>query len=292
MERHIATFAVWFVLFAQFCAAQVAPDAQLQLVADHFSFTEGPAVDAQGNVFFTDQPNNRIWKYDTEGNLSVFMENAGRSNGLYFDNEGFLIACADEQYELWRISMEGQVEKLAVNYLDSAFNGPNDVWVSPTTGLIYFTDPYYQRNYWTRKSPEMQSQALYRYQNGQVVRLDEQFKQPNGIIGTPDGKLLYVADIGDRKIYRYTIQDDGSLSDKQFFAPQGSDGMTIDEEGNIYLTGRGVDVYNPKGEKIAHIPVPANWTANVCFGGRDRNLLFITASDKVFTLKMDVKGVR
>src|SRR5690606_10261678 len=128
--------------------------------------------------------------------------------------------------------------------------------------------------------------ALYRYDNGHVTRLDDQFEKPNGIIGTPDGKYLYVADIGAGKIYRSAIQTDGSLADKQLFASQGSDGMTIDERGNIYLTGKGVDVFSPAGEKIEHIDVPANWTANVCFGGPDRDLLFITASDKVFTLKM------
>jgi len=275
------------------CTAQiVAPGAQLQLVSDQFSFTEGPAADAAGNVFFTDQPNNRIWKYDTNGKLSIFMEPAGRANGLYFDQEGYLIACADEQYELWRIDMDKQVQKLAVNYKDSLFNGPNDVWVSPSSGAIYFTDPYYQRDYWARTSPDMQDRALYVYRDGQVTRLDSQFKQPNGIIGTPDGKLLYVADIGDRKIYRYTIQADGTLADKQLFASQGSDGMTIDDKGNIYLTGKGIDVYNPAGQKIEHIDIPANWTANVCFGGTNRNLLFITASEKAFTLKMAVKEGR
>lgn len=271
--------------------AQVTADTALQLIGDGFSFTEGPAVDAEGNVFFTDQPNNRIWKYGTDGKLSIFMENAGRSNGLYIDHNGYLIACADEHNELWRIGKDRSVEKLADGYRDSVFNGPNDVWVSPG-GLIYFTDPYYQRDYWARTEPDMQVQALYVYHDGQVTRLDDQFKQPNGIIGTPDGKALYVADIGDGKIYRYRIQADGRLTDKQFFAPQGSDGMTIDEKGNIYLTGKGVTVYNPEGEKIEHIAVPAGWTANVCFGGPDRDYLFITARDKVFKLKMKVKGVR
>lgn len=276
--------------FAAPCTAQVvAPEAELELISDQFTFTEGPAVDAEGNVFFTDQPNNRIWKYNVDGQLSLFMEPAGRANGLYVDQEGRLLACADERYELWRISMDKTVEKLAVSYLDSLFNGPNDVWVSPS-GLIYFTDPYYQRGYWTRTQPDMQVQALYLYNQREVVRLDGQFKKPNGVIGTPDGKFLYVADIGDNKIYRYRIQSDGSLIDKQFFAPQGSDGMTLDERGNVYLTGKGVDVYNPEGEKIEHIDVPSNWTANVCFGGKDRDVLFITATDKVFVLKMNVKG--
>jgi len=284
-------FIFWpLVVLGLECSAQVvAPGAQLQLVGNQFTFTEGPAADRDGNVYFTDQPNNRIWKYSIDGKLSVFMENAGRSNGLYFDKDGSLIACADERFELWRISMDRQVEKLAVDYRDSLFNGPNDVWVSPR-GFLYFTDPYYQRDYWTRKAPGMQVQAVYLYRKGRVTRVDDDLKKPNGIIGTPDGRFLYVADIGDSKIYRYNIKRNGMLAGRQFFAPQGSDGMTIDEQGNIYLTGKGIDVYNPKGEKIAHIPVPSNWTANVCFGGPDNDLLFITATDKVFTLKMAVKG--
>ncbi|GGG97724.1 gluconolactonase [Parapedobacter pyrenivorans] len=281
-------------VFASFAgnAQVVSPDAKLQLIADNFKFTEGPAADAAGNVFFTDQPNNRIWKYDTDGKLSIFMEPAGRANGLYFDREGYLIACADQRYELWRIGMDKHVQKLAINYKDSLFNGPNDVWVSPSSGAIYFTDPYYQRDYWTRTSPDMHDRALYVYRDGRITRLDSQFKQPNGIIGTPDGKFLYVADIGDSKIYRYAIQANGTLADKQLFVAQGSDGMTIDDQGNIYLTGKGIDIYNSSGKKIEHIDVPAKWTANVCFGGVNRDLLFITASEKAFTLKMAVKGVR
>ena len=280
------------IIAGHWSAAQVvAPEATLQLLADGFSFTEGPAADRNGNVFFTDQPNNRIWRYGTNGNLAIFMEPAGRANGLYFDQQGRLIACADERYELWRIGMDRKVEKLAVNYRDSLFNGPNDVWVSPT-GTIYFTDPYYQRDYWNRNTPDLTAEALYMYRDGKVSRLDDQFKRPNGIVGTQDGKFLYVADIGDNKTYRYAVRRDGSLTDRQVFAPQGSDGMTIDEDGNIYLTGKGIHVYSPTGEKIEHIDVPANWTANVCFGGANRDLLFITASDKVFTLQMAVRGTR
>ena len=292
MKNQIYLTALLMTVMAPWAAAQVtAPGAELELVSDGFSFTEGPAADSQGNVFFTDQPNDRIWRYSTDGDLTVFMEPSGRANGLYFDGEGNLIACADENYELWRISMDKTVEKLAANYGDSLFNGPNDVWVAPD-GNIYFTDPYYQRDYWDRTTPGMTTEALYMYRNGQVTRLDDAFARPNGIIGTSDGKYLYVADIGASKTYRYTIGSDGSVSDRQLFVDQGSDGMTIDAEGNLYLTGKGVDVFNPAGEKIDHIDVPAGWTANLCFGGADRNVLFITASDKVFTMQMAVKGVR
>ena len=99
---------------------------------------------------------------------------------------------------------------------------------------------------------------------------DSSVIKPNGIVGTPDGKYLYVADMGVWKTYRYNIQQDGSLTNKQLFADEASDGMTIDEKGNIYLTGNGVDIYNTTGEKIEHIDVPEKWTANICFGGKNK----------------------
>src|SRR6476620_7287616 len=115
-------------------------------------------------------------------------------------------------------------------------------------------------------------------------------KQPNGIIGTPDGKTVYVADIGAGKTYSYTVNPEGSLTDKALFCELGSDGMTIDAEGNVYLTGKGVTVFDKTGKQIEQIPVAESWTANVTFGGKDRNLLFITASKNVYGLKMRVKG--
>ncbi|QNL52654.1 SMP-30/gluconolactonase/LRE family protein [Olivibacter sp. SDN3] len=292
----ICCFFTCEYLFAQSASvgekSLIAPQAELKLIDDHFAFTEGPSVDKRGNVYFTDQPNNRIWKYDTYGKLSLFMDNAGRANGMFFDKKGQLIVCADEQNQLWRIKKDRSVDTLVLHYQDTLLNGPNDVWVSPRD-FIYFTDPYYQRDYWTREQQNLLVRALYLYTpEGKVIRLDGDFKQPNGIIGSADGKLLYVADIGDNKTYRYSIQQDGSLTDKALFVNQGSDGMTIDEHGNVYLTGDGVTVYDRWGKKINHIPVPAKWTANVCFGGKKRDQLFITASESVYTLKMAVKGVQ
>ena len=125
-----------------------------------------------------------------------------------------------------------------------------------------------------------------------VRRVATDLKQPNGIIGTPDGKTLYVADIGARKSYAYDIQPDGALANKRLFCNLGSDGMTIDAEGNVYLTGKGVTVFDKTGKQIEQIPVPEGWTANVTFGGKDRDLLFITASKSVYGIKMRVKGAR
>jgi gluconolactonase len=269
----------------------IAGSATPQLISKQFKFTEGPAADQAGNIYFTDQPNNKIWKYDTEGNLSVFLDQAGRANGLAFDKKGNLLACADEQNQLWSISPQGKVTVLVDNFQGHRFNGPNDLWVSANGG-IYFTDPYYQRTYWERKSPELPGEYVYYLPKGkkEPIQVATDLKQPNGIIGTQNGKYLFVADIKDNKTYKYLIATDGTLKDKQLFVSQGSDGMTLDEHGNIYLTGKGVTVYNPTGKKIGHIPIPVGWTGNVTFGGKDRKTLFITASEAVYTLPMQVKG--
>lgn len=263
-----------------------------RLISKQFAFTEGPAVDKAGNVFFTDQPNNKIWKYGTDGKLSVFMENAGRANGMYFDRKDNLIACADEHNQLWQVSANGKVKVLVKELNGKLLNGPNDLWVDKKGG-VYFTDPYYQRDYWTRTKSELEGQKVYYLANSslQPEIVDETLKKPNGIVGTPDGNYLYVADIGDNKIYKFNIDTDGTLDDRQVFAEQGADGITLDEQGNLYLAGQGITVYNPKGEKIAHIDIPEPWSANVCFGGKDRNVLFITASKAIYTMKMNVRGV-
>jgi len=272
----------------------IAPGAKVEKLADGFKFTEGPAVDADGNVFFTDQPNNKIHKWSIDGRLSVWHESPGRANGLYFDKRGNLLACADMDNELWSIDTDGKATVLVKDYKGKLLNGPNDLWEDPKGG-IYFTDPLYKRPYWTRE-PAMQQDGQHVYYlapgGRKLIRVTEDLVQPNGLIGTPDGKLLYVADIGDRKTYVYNIEADGKLSAKKLFCSMGSDGMTIDNEGNIYLTGRGVTVFNPAGEKIEHIPIDAGWTANVTFGGADRHTLFITAQTSIYGLQMRVKGVK
>ncbi|HLL95438.1 MAG TPA: SMP-30/gluconolactonase/LRE family protein [Spirosoma sp.] len=270
----------------------VQPGATLRQVSTQFTFTEGPAVDKAGTVYFTDQPNDKIWTYDTEGKLSVFMDKTGRSNGLYFDKKGNLIACADQNNELWSISPDKKVTVLMSDYQGKKHNGPNDLWLDQKGG-IYFTDPYYQRDYWQRKAPDLDHQRVYYLPAGkkQAVPVDADLMQPNGIVGTPDGRHLFVADIRANKTYKYQIGADGSLTNRQLFVSQGSDGMTLDSEGNLYLTGRGVTVYDPTGKKLGNIPVPSKWVGNVCFSGKDRRTLFITASESIYTLPMRVKGV-
>ena len=274
-------------------ASIIAPGAGLVKLADGFDFTEGPATDKDGNVYFTDQPNNRIHVWSVEGKLSTFHESPGRANGLYFDRQGNLLACADLDNELWSIDARGNHTVLVKDYQGKKLNGPNDLWERPDGG-VYFTDPFYKRPYWNRGPMEQDGQHVYYLtpDRKQVVRVVDDLVQPNGIIGTPDGKLLYVADIGGRKTYVYRINADGNLSDRKLFCEMGSDGMTIDNEGNVYLTGRGVTVFNSQGRKIEQIDVDPGWTANVTFGGKDHDTLFITATKSLYALKMRVKGVR
>lgn len=270
----------------------IAENAKPVLISDQFKFTEGPAANKNGDVFFTDIVEGKIWKYSTEGELTLFMDKTGHSDGMYFDKKGNLITAADEKNEIWQISPDKKVKVLLDNFEGKKFNGPNDLWIDAKGG-IFFTDPYYQRPYWERKKPDLSNQSVYYFPKGSKVAflVDSNFVRPNGIIGSADGKNLFVADIGDKKTYIYDIGKKGKLYNRRLFTDMGSDGMTLDNRGNLYLTGRGgVTVFNPEGKKIEHIAIPAS-TANVCFGGKNKDILFITASKAVYTLKMNVRGI-
>ncbi|HLS94560.1 MAG TPA: SMP-30/gluconolactonase/LRE family protein [Sphingobacterium sp.] len=278
---------ILLILTLQFAVVvEAQKKGELVEVADHFSFTEGPVADARGDIYFTDQPNNRIWKYSASGELIRFLEPSGRANGLAMDNDGWLVACADENNEIWRIHPETrEIEVLVGTYAGKPLNGPNDLWIS-SSGNYYITDPYYQRSYWSRTSAEL-PEALYMYQQGKLLQVDSNFVRPNGIAASPDERKLYVADIGDNKTYVYDIAENGALHNKRFFCDRGSDGMTTDKKGNVYLTGDGVFVYTAQGALLRHIKVPVKWTANVCFGGKESEYLFITASEKIFKIYPD-----
>ena len=269
----------------------IAINATVEQVGSGFSFTEGPTADKDGRVYFTDQPNDRIYVWDENEGISLWLEGTGRSNGMYFDSEYRLFICADEKNELAYFDENKNLITLCDSYNHKHLNGPNDVWVSPNGG-IYFTDPYYHRKWWGENHKEIQDVrgTYYLSANGKLSLEINDLNTPNGLVGTPDGKTLYVADIKDGKTWKYDINIDGKLTNKTFFAPKGSDGMTIDNEGNIYLTSGKVWVYNPKGELIEEIEFPES-PSNVCFGGKDRNILFVTARKGVYTLKMNVKGV-
>jgi len=269
----------------------VAPGAKLQKLAGDFLFTEGPTCDKNGNVFFVDQNNDRIMEWSADGKLSTFMQPSQYANGMMFDANGNLIACADEHNQLWSIAPDKTVTVLITNYDGKFLNGPNDVFIEPN-GAMYITDPLFPRSWWHTPVTRVSSEEVYYLSPDRktLTRVTEDLNKPNGITGTPDGKTLFVADMGANKTWRYDIQPDGSLTNKTLICPLGSDGMTIDADGDLYLTGRGVTVFDKTGQRIDHIDVPESWTANVCFAGPDRKTLFITASKSFYSIQLRVKG--
>jgi gluconolactonase len=264
----------------------VAPGAKVEKLAGGFTFTEGPAVDSMGSIFFSDIPNNRIHEWSWDGKLSTFRENSGGANGLFFDKRRNLLACEGGGRRLVSIDPQGKVTVLADSYQGKPFNSLNDLWIDPKGG-VYFTDP----RYGSKDNMEQGGEHVYYLSPGRekVTRVVDDMVRPNGIIGTRDGKKLYVADHGGKKTFVYAVNEDGTLSDKKLFAPEGSDGMTIDNEGNIYLTTKEVAVYNKNGQRIESIEVPEG-PANVTFGGKDKQTLFITARTSLYSIKMRVKG--
>lgn len=269
----------------------ILKNAKIELVETGFKFTEGPAVDKNGKVYFTDQPNDKIHIWDEKEGISLYLEGTRRSNGMYFDKQGKLVSCADEKNQLVYFDEYKKSHVIVENFDGKHLNAPNDLWITPRND-IYFSDPYYHRKWWSKDHEEVQdaSGVYFLSSSGNLTRVINDFEKPNGLIGTPDGKILYVSDIQAKKIWKYTIEKNGNLSNKTFFAPHGSDGMTLDNKGNVYLTAGKIWVYNPKGELIKEIEVPEK-PSNLCFGGKKRNILFITARTSVYTLKMKVKGV-
>ena len=264
----------------------VADGGKVEKLADGFIFTEGPAVDADGNVFFTDIPNSRIHRWSTDGKLSTFRENTGRANGLFFDRDGNLLCCEGGARQLTSVTPEGKVTVLANDYDGKKLNSPNDLWIDPQGG-IYFSDPRYG------DMSDLEQDGFHVYylspDRKKLTRVVDDMVKPNGVLGTKDGKLLYVADAGDGKTYVYKILGSGQLGERKLIAPVGSDGMTLDEHGNLYLTRGAVRVYAPSGESLGTIEVPEG-PANVVFGGKDRKTLFITARKGFYAIPMKVRG--
>ncbi|PJJ84168.1 SMP-30/gluconolactonase/LRE family protein [Mucilaginibacter auburnensis] len=295
-----------------------AAKGKLDTLASDFGFSEGPAVDKQGNIYFTDQPFDKIFRWDAgTKTLSLFKQGAGRSNGMAFDKNGYLIACADMYGELWKIAPNGNQTVLINNYNGKLLNGPNDVWINPITGGLYITDPIFPRDYWTLTDPRRQgwepthSEQAATGKGGHVYYLAPGAKAlvrvtseaagwdanswPNGVVGTPDGKKLYVNKWAGNNMggtWVFDVNADGTLTNMKKFNDMGGDGMSMDEKGNVYISnGLGITAFDPTGAKVLSIPIKGGATNNV-FGGADNKTLFITGpSTKLTSIKMNVKGV-
>ena len=270
----------------------VGENAQLELLADGFVFTEGPVADKEGNVYFSDIPNSRIHKWTIEGDLSTFLENSGRSNGLAIDKNGSLIICEGGNRRLTSMDAQGNLTVLVDKFEGKKLNSPNDLWID-SKGGIYFTDP----RYGDRSDLELDGEFVFYLtpDKKQLIKVIEDMVRPNGIIGAPDGKQLFVADRSADSNWVYNINEDGTLTDKKFFCPEGSDGMTIDIKGNIYITSPRrepyfmVSIFDKDRNKVGDIQVPEMPT-NVCFWGKEKNKLFITTRKTIHSIKMNVTG--
>ncbi|MDM8532788.1 SMP-30/gluconolactonase/LRE family protein [Anaerolineales bacterium HSG25] len=263
----------------------VSPGATVVKQSGDYQFTEGPAVDSEGNVYFTDIATSIIYKWSLDGQISIFRENSGGANGLFFDSTGNLLACEGGNQRLVSIDSEGNVTVLKNEYNGESFNQPNDLWVDAKDG-VYFSDPIYSSG----RAQEGEHVYYLTPNRDNIMRVVDDMVRPNGIIGTADGQTLYVTDHGAGETYRYTIAENGGLTDKTLFVSVGADGMTIDANGNIYLavSENDVLVYDSSGNKIETIAVSE--PTNITFGGADNQTLFITARTSVYTISMQVKG--
>lgn len=301
-------------------AGLVPSDAQVSVAAS-VCFLEGPAFDGEGNLFFSDIAGNRILKMAPSGRVSVFRENSGRTNGNTFDAQGRLLSCegaefgsAEGRRRIVRTDLKtGKVEVLTERYEGKRYNSPNDICVD-IHGRIWFTDPYYGPD---RHILEMEHEAVYRIDpDGKVTRVLTQpmIQRPNGIAITPDAKTLYVVDShpqpgGHRKIWAFTVQPDGSLSNQRlvydFGRGRGGDGMRLDMQGNLWVCAGvlrprgpgetdevppGVYVISPQGQLLGRIPIPEDLITNLAFGGPERKTLYVTAGKTIYRIPVSISG--
>lgn len=270
---------------AQSVEGLIATDAKVKTLAIGFQFTEGPAVASDGSVVFSDIPNSRIHHWSLDGKISVLREETGRANGLFYLPDGRLVACEGGNRRVTVMDKDGEISVLASECNGKKLNSPNDLWPDKAGG-IYFTDP----RYGDMEGLEQPGFHVYYIDSkGRVSRIITDLVKPNGILGTADNKYLYVADPGDKKTYRYAIKRPGKLGTRELFCESGSDGMTLDEKGNLYLTSGAVKVYSPTGKHLGDIETPLP-PANVVFGGADRKTLYITARSSFYSLQMTIAG--
>jgi sugar lactone lactonase YvrE len=271
----------------------IAPGATPRQLSSGHTFTEGPAVDFEGKLYFSDVRQNKIHLLALDETVSTYREDVVQPNGLYFDASGRMVICDMGGRRILRDADPGKgepLETLAEAWDGKRLNRTNDLWIAPD-GSVYFSDPYFGA---APTPQEIADQQVYRIppDGGAVERLTEDLVQPNGLIGTPDGKLLYITD-SSGGTWRYAIEADGSLSGKTRFAEVGGDGMTLDERGNVYIASDVVRVFSPAGEAVVEIPLPER-PSNLTFGGgaarEDRKTLYVTARTGLYAIDMNVAG--
>ena len=267
-----------------------APTGKMKKLADGFRFTEGPAWDGKDSLYFSDMPNNALHRWTEADGTTLIRKGERNSNGIVVDRDGGLIFCEGGRRIVRRTS-DGKETTLADQCAGKPIGMPNDLWLAPDGG-IYFTIPRIKPSDADRypKGAVNGTVCYITPDRKSVVDVGLGLKSANGIVGRADGKFLYVADPRSQKCFRYTIQADGQLTNQQVAADRFSDGLTLDEHGQLYTTSNeGIRVFSTKGQEIALIAVPET-PANMTFGGRDGKTLFITARTSVYAVDMNVRG--
>ncbi len=259
-----------------------------------FGFVEGPAVDAEGNLYFSDIPRNRIHRRDAAGSLTIFQEPSGHCNGLMVIGARLLACEMDGSLKEFSLP-DGRVTVLSAGFEGVRFNAPNDL-VADRTGGIYFTDPRFRApDPW----PQGKEAVYYRRPDGQVKRLIDDRVAPNGVILSPDEKTLYIVPSMEQQMWAYPVSQPGQPGEGRVFCElqqgpgqsnSGGDGLTVDTRGNLYITSSlGLQVFDQSGKLLGIIRIPEQ-PANVTFGGRDRKTLLITARTSLYAVETEATG--
>lgn len=277
----------------------LSEETKIERLGTGFQFTEGPVWNAtDGFLLFSDIPANRIIKWSPEGGISNFRFPSGKSNGLTIDRKGKLIACEHANRRVSRTEEDGKVVTIASHYMDKKLNSPNDVVVK-SDGSIYFTDPPYGLNpvFGTLELQELPFYGVYRISpDGKDISLLVDDSVPNGLAFSPDESLLYIADTEMNHIRVFDVKDNGKITNGRIFAeisgePLAPDGLKVDSEGNVYVTGKGgIWVFNPDGRRIGIIPIP-ELPANLCWGDKDWKTLYVTARTSIYRIRLNITGI-
>jgi gluconolactonase len=275
--------------------AGIGPAGPIVKLHTGFAFTEGPAADRDGNVYFSDIPNQRIHKVDADGKLSVFREKSNHANGLMLNAKGEIVACEGDG-QVAAYSADGKSRRvLADKYNGNPLNAPNDL-VIDRQGGIYFTDPYFGAK---KPLPQGKTAVYYIAADGKVSRLIDDLPNPNGVILSPDEKTLYVIPSGQAEMMAYPVEAPGKIGKGRVFCTlkqrregekSGGDGLAVDTKGNLYITsGLGLQVFAPDGKLLGIITLPEQ-PANVEFGGKDLKTLYVTARTSLYRVPVEATG--